>query len=71
MNYPNFISGKSLCSYCGNILEDECFTVRENFLVTNYFDYEDGSDNMFCSKECLCDSLFVDTVEEVVGWNTL
>ncbi|MCH4010356.1 MAG: hypothetical protein LKE77_08365 [Companilactobacillus sp.] len=42
------------------------YSIGDNFLQFNYFEREDGSDNIFCSQQCLMDSLSVeqDEVEE-------
>lgn len=69
MSYPVFKPDESVCSHCGNELEDAFVTVRDNFLIVKYFDYEDGQDNMFCDHLCLANSLSAETVyvEEGAG----
>lgn len=53
------------CAYCGKKLSqgEEFFTVKDNFLIVKYFD--SYSDNRFCSKECVCKALSVES--EYVG----
>lgn len=62
MSYPEFKEGESVCAYCKNDLENEYVTIRDNHLILNYFDYENGEDNMFCDNNCLARGLFVETV---------
>ena len=51
------------CANCGSIIEEKYYMVGDNYLQVKYFDEEDGSDNIFCSKECLCDALSVMEVD--------
>lgn len=62
MSYPKFVKGESTCAYCDNEIEDEFVTVADNHMILNYFSYEDGEDNIFCNKDCLCEALFVESV---------
>ena len=48
------------CAFCGGDIEDWYYMVTDNFLQVKYFEEEDGSDNAFCSTECVCDSLMVE-----------
>ena len=48
MSYPEFKSGESVCAHCGETLTSEYLTVRENTLIRDFFDFEDGQDNIFC-----------------------
>ena len=50
-----------ICAQCGNEIPvgESYFKVCDNFLQRRYFDAEDGSDNVFCSKDCLCEALSV------------
>lgn len=49
------------CAECGCSLEEGCdyYKVLDNFLQTKFF--ERNQDNIFCSKECLCDALSVES----------
>lgn len=53
------LGGRLTCAECGgDITEgDEYFRVEDNFIQANYFESE--KDNVFCSQDCLCDSLSV------------
>ena len=50
-----------VCAQCGNEIPvgERYLKVCDNFLQMRYFDEEDGSDNVFCSKDCLCEALSV------------
>ena len=52
-----------VCANCGKEIKESYYMVGDNFLQIKYFDEEDGSDNIFCSKECLCDALSVMEVD--------
>lgn len=43
-----------ICAQCGNeiLVGERYFKVCDNFLQMRYFDEEDESDNVFCSKAC-------------------
>lgn len=62
MSYPEFKEGESVCAYCRGELEEEYVTIRDNHLIRNYFDYDNGEDNMFCDNNCLANALSVETV---------
>ena len=49
------------CAYCGREIKNSYFKVLDNFLIIKYFDYND--DNLFCSPECFCDSVFLEEFE--------
>ena len=51
------------CAECGIEIQDNYYMVGDNFLQVKYFDEFDGSDNVFCSIECLCSALTVIGVE--------
>lgn len=51
------------CFNCGKEIEDEYFKCLDNFMQTQYFEYEDESDNIFCSKECFCNFLELEEIE--------
>ncbi|MEO1772520.1 hypothetical protein [Candidatus Enterococcus ferrettii] len=60
MVYPVFDKEESECAYCGKNLFDEngfstqsYLTVRDNFMIIKFFQFEDGCDNMFCDSDCL------------------
>lgn len=62
------------CANCGRRIEagEEYFKCLENYMLVKYYDSEDC--NIFCSKECLCESLFLETYyngEESDAWNDL
>ena len=50
------------CAECGNEITEEYLTIKDNFLKVKYFDYIDGSDNVFCSTKCLENALSVETI---------
>lgn len=62
MSYPEFNAGESVCAHCGNVLEDEYATIRDNHLILKYFDYENGEDNIFCDNDCLAKALSAETI---------
>jgi hypothetical protein len=69
MSYPKVIKGESVCAQCGEIIEGEYLTVKDNHLIINYFSYVDGEDNIFCNNYCLANSMmaevmFVEELEE-------
>lgn len=43
----------------------ECGCEIDNYLQVKYFDSEEN--NIFCSKECLCDALSVGEVDKETG----
>lgn len=47
------------CANCGKEIEDEYVMIGDNYLQTQYFDEQDGSDNIFCDNECMASSLSV------------
>lgn len=49
------------CAKCGKEIKtnEEYYFVGDNYLQAKYFDAPDGSDNIFCSKDCLCKALTV------------
>ena len=51
-----------ICSECGKEIEDgeDYLFVADNYLQAKYFDTTD--DCIFCSTECLCRSLSVETI---------
>lgn len=54
---------KKCCAECGKEITDSYLMVGDNFLQVKYFEEQDGSDNCFCSKSCLCEALSVIEVE--------
>ena len=62
MSYPEFKCGESVCAHCGDTLTNEYLTVRENSLIRNFYDFENGEDNIFCDEYCLANSLFAEKV---------
>ena len=51
------------CAKCYKDIEEEYYMVGDNFLQIKYFEEQDGSDNVFCSIDCLCKALSVMEVE--------
>lgn len=47
------------CAECNQEIKGCYYRVGDNFLQVNYFDEQDGSDNVFCSRKCVCDALSV------------
>lgn len=48
------------CAECGDVIEDFYYTIGDNFLQVKYFEEQDGSDNIFCSQDCICSNLSVE-----------
>ena len=70
MVYPNFNKEESICACCGeNLFKEDDFrgqsfvTVRDNHLIRNFFQFEDGQDNMFCDVDCLARHLSAEEIE--------
>ena len=55
------------CAECGAELKGYYYIVGDNYLQVKYFDCPEGSDNMFCSQNCMCESLSVLTVDVEQG----
>jgi hypothetical protein len=49
------------CANCGCYIENEYYKVLDNYLLVKYFDCDE--DNIFCSQDCLCESLSVEHIE--------
>lgn len=62
MTYPR-IHEESVCAECDKRIADSYVTVRDNFMITKFFQFLDGQDNIFCDNGCLANYL---SVEEVV-----
>ena len=69
MAYPEFNKEESVCAHCGeNLFDEDGFsnqsyvTVRDNFMVLKFFQFEDGQDNMFCNVNCLADYLSAEEI---------
>ena len=59
------------CAYCGNQIHDEYVMVGDNYLQVNYFDEQDGSDNIFCDSGCLAAALSYQSIsKEDDDWPT-
>lgn len=60
MNFVE-LGGHLTCAECGGDINegDEYWRVGDNFLQAKYFERE--KDNVFCSKDCLCDNLSVES----------
>lgn len=52
---------KRYCRTCNEELDYEYYRCYDNFLMAKYFEEIDGSDNVFCSKDCFCDALFLES----------
>lgn len=52
------------CAYCGKEIEDEYVMVGDNYLQANYFDEQDGSDNIFCDSGCLACALSYQSISK-------
>lgn len=55
------------CANCGteiDVKKDGYLMIGDNFLQVKYFEEQDGSDNIFCSENCICQSLSVMTKYE-------
>ncbi len=53
------------CANCGkdiDVVEEGFYRCLDNFLQLRYFEAIDGSDNIFCSSECACEALMIETV---------
>lgn len=61
MSYPNLI-GNVYCANCSKRIETSCITVRENHLIRDYFQFDDGRDNIFCNSDCLAESLMAEEI---------
>lgn len=48
-----------VCANCGKEIKESYYMVGDNYLQVKYFEEEDGGDNIFCSKDCLCEALSV------------
>ncbi len=48
------------CAHCGQEIEDSYYKCLDNFLLIKYFDSYEGEDNIFCSKNCFCEALFLE-----------
>lgn len=51
------------CAHCGDEIDtvkDGYYACRDNYLQVKYFEEEDGSDNIFCSRDCFCESLMLE-----------
>ena len=56
MSYPE-IKKSMYCSNCKKRINGSFITVRDNFMIRKFFQFEDGSDNVFCGSECLANFL--------------
>ena len=54
-----------ICAQCGCECSDEYYKALDNYLQTHYFDDDDT--NCFCSKECFCDFVMLETFYEEEG----
>lgn len=43
------------CFNCGREIGDTYYKCLDNYMQSNYFEYEDERDNIFCSQECFCE----------------
>lgn len=50
------------CANCGKEIENgELYMFLDNYLQVKYFD--DNASNRFCSRDCACESLMLETVD--------
>lgn len=56
------MTDSKICANCGLDIEGDYLKIGDNFLQVKYFDSEE--DNIFCSKDCLCQALSVLEVDE-------
>ena len=54
---------EKICATCGLDIEDNYYKIGDNFLQVKFFDDEE-TENIFCSKDCLCQALSVLEVDE-------
>ncbi|MGH2169365.1 hypothetical protein [Enterococcus faecalis] len=47
----------------GEFTNQSYLTIRDNFMIVNFFQFEDGTDNMFCDANCLASFLSAEEVE--------
>ena len=52
-----------VCATCGNVIHDDLYMCRDNFLQAKFFEEPDCSDNVFCSPECALLALSVEQVQ--------
>ncbi|QQP71193.1 hypothetical protein JHE06_05330 [Carnobacterium sp. CS13] len=62
MEYPEFELGASRCAQCEKVFDEEFITVRDNHMIINFFQFENGQDNMFCDNYCLAEYLSAETI---------
>ena len=55
---------KKVCSYCGLEIEgDTYFKCLDNYLQVKYFETDEL--NCFCSKECFCNHVMLEEIDDV------
>lgn len=62
MKYPKFEKDISQCAECNKVVEYHYTTVRDNNMIVNFFQFEDGRDNIFCDSQCLADYLSAEEI---------
>lgn len=45
------------CAECGKEIEETYVMIGDNYLQANYFEEQDGSDNIFCDSGCMASAL--------------
>lgn len=50
------------CAECHAEIKESYFTIRDNFLQMNFFEEQYGSDNIFCSYDCLHEAIMAEEV---------
>ena len=55
---------KKVCAKCGKEIEGKYLKCCDNFLQVKYFEDYEEKDNIFCSKDCFCESLSLLTIME-------
>jgi hypothetical protein len=52
-----------VCAECGQKIDGSFLKICDNFLQVHFFSELDGSDNLFCSSDCLMKALSVKEFE--------
>lgn len=60
-NETKLVSGGHDCANCGVMLWEKVIIIQDNFMNLKYFETEE--ENMFCSNDCLAESLFAEEIK--------
>lgn len=52
-----------ICANCNKDIEGSYFKCLDNYIQVKYFEEQDESDNVFCSRECFCKALSVEEID--------